>query len=124
MTGLLAAAAAITLITLLISATSTVSNATPSDAHRRGTWGVLRFTMNRVRPLNSHERRWQTSLLSGKDNESRWRDLVEEIEALEKLSNVSRKEGAPDSFDSAWVETMLSSLEAAMAEKTQPGDRQ
>lgn len=124
MTGLLTAAAALTLITLFVSAVGTISRATPSDPLRRGSWGIVRFTSNRSRPLNLHERRWQTSILAGKDTNSRWRDLVTEIETLEYLGNVTRSTPAPETYNSAWVEEALTRLEAAVDEKKQPGDRQ
>ena len=79
MIGLLTAAAVITLITLLSSGANAAARATASDPHKRGVWGFADWTSVRNRPLNPHQRRWQTALLSSKDNDTRWRDLVAEI---------------------------------------------
>lgn len=122
MTALLTIAAVIALLSLVMSATGALSKATPPDPQPRGSWGIARYTSIRNAPLSSHERRWQTRLLSGKDSESRWRTLVMEIESLEHLAHVTRDEAAPATFDRAWVADALAGLESAMEEKNQPGD--
>ena len=120
MTGLLTAAAIVTTIILLVSASNTGSNATSSDKFSRGTWGIASWTSNRNRPLDPHERRWQTAMLSGRDNDSRWRDLVSEIQTLEYLAGVAGQGPAPGSYDTSWIDSNIADLESVMATKDIP----
>lgn len=116
MTGLLTAAAVVTAIILLLSATKTGAQATASDANKRGSWGIATWTSTRNRALNPHERRWQTSLLSGRDNSSRWKNLVIEIQALEQLRGVTSVGPAPAKHDRGWVEASIANLEQSVTE--------
>jgi hypothetical protein len=118
MTGLLTVAAVITALILLLSATKTGAQATTSAANQRGSWGIATWTSTRNRALNPHERRWQTSLLSGRDNPSRWKNLVIEIQALEQLSSVVPVGPAPDKHDSGWVEASITNLEQSISESS------
>ena len=112
MTGLLTAAAIFTTLALLLSASRTGAAGTPGDLNPRGSWGIVSLTPRRQRDLNPHERRWQTVLLSGRNNPSRWKDLVAEIETLERLRGITASEPAPDSHDNAWIEAQIRTLEA------------
>lgn len=118
MTGLLTAAAAFLVLSLLASAAGTIGGATARDPNRRGRWGMLTRTSHRVRPLNPQERRWQTSLIAGKDTDNRWRDLVGEIEALRRLSSIDANEPAPESYSSRWLDDAVSELEANIDTKS------
>jgi len=122
MSGLLTALAVIALIMLLGSASRVGGLATAIDPYQRGRWGIARWTSNRTRPLNPHERRWQTSLLSGRDNDSRWRDLVVELQALERLSGAAPIGEPPESHDAGWVERTIANLEETAKEKVAPGE--
>lgn len=118
MTGLLTAAAVITTLMLLSSAAHVASRATASDPHKRGPWGIAHWAVERNRPLNPHQRRWQTALISGRDNETRWSDLVAEIQLLEKLSNTPGITPIPSSHSNQWVEASLANLERSVSEHT------
>jgi len=122
MTGLLTAAAIIATIMLVISATRTAANATASDPNKRGPWGICLWTSERSRPLNPHERRWQTALLTGKDNPSRWDSVVVELAALENLADVEPIDAAPTSHDHQWIEASIANLEAHIHDPATPGD--
>lgn len=122
MTGLLTAAAIIATISLIVSATRTAANATAGDANKRGPWGICMWSSQRSRPLNPHERRWQTSLLTGKDNPSRWDTVVSEIRALEKLADIAPVSTPPKSHNHQWIEASIANLEANMYDPTKPGD--
>lgn len=119
MTGLLTGLATIATIMLLVSAAHTGSRATASDSYSRGSWEIARWTSSRNRPLDAHELRWQTSLLSGKHNESRWRDVVAELAELEKKAAGVDPGDAPDAYNSRWVDDRITQLEAAIAAKTE-----
>lgn len=122
MTGLLTAAAIITTLVLLLSASRTGAAGTPGDLNHRGSWGIVDLTLRRRRNLNPHERRWQTVLLSGRDNPSRWKDLVAEIEALQRLRGITATKPAPDSHDNAWIEAQISTLENAIDDLDATGE--
>jgi len=121
MTGLLTAAAVITTLTLLVSGTNALSRATASDSHKRGPWGIASWAFERNRSLNPHQRRWQTVLISGRDNESRWSDLVAEIQLLEKLSNTPGITPVPSSHSNQWIEASLANLERATSSDSPAG---
>lgn len=121
MTLLLIAGSVIALFTLLASAESEFSKAMDSDSEHRGPWGIVYRNQARRRDLDPHERRWQTALLSGKDNPARWRTVVSEIETLEYLANVTSSPDPPEAFDRNWIEERLANLEAVMEERTQLG---
>lgn len=118
MTGVLTAAAVIMVLSLMASAAGTLGRASAADPHRRGRWGMLTRTSQRVQPLNPQERRWQTALIAGKDNESRWRDVVVELETLQRLNSISSSQPAPASYDSRWLGRTISELEASIDAKT------
>ena len=124
MTGLLTVVAAIATIALLVSATRAGSQATAGDSQKRGPWGIVNWHSQRTRPLNPHERRWQTSLLSGKVNPSRWDTVVNEIAALEHLRGIDPVGPAPKSHDHQWIEASIANLEASIHDSTKPGDPQ
>jgi|GEM_PF-1167537 len=111
MTGLLTAAAVITTIALLSSSANAMARATASDPHKRGPWGIAHWRRQRNRPLNAHQRRWQTALLSSRDNDARWGTLVDEIQALERLANVDGVRPVPDSHDKDWLDASVANLE-------------
>lgn len=118
MTGVLTAAAAILVFSLLVAAAGTLGRATPSDENKRGRWGMVTHTPQRNRPLNPQERRWQTLLISGKDADPRWRDLVDEIETLRRLNSISGSEPAPPTYSSSWLSRAVSELEETIDAKT------
>lgn len=120
-TVLLTAAAVITTLMLLASASNAASRATASDPHKRGSWGIAELTWDRDRALNPHQRRWQTVLISGRDNDSRWSDLVAEIRALEHLANNDGVGPAPSDHDNKWLEASIANLEQSLSQ-TNPGD--
>ena len=115
MIGLLTSVAVIAAILLIVSATRALSSATSLFQNRRGTWGIARWTSTRIRPLNPHERRWQTALISAKDNPTRWPDLVTEIDQLHRLAGIAIDD-PPDDHDHRWIESRLVTLEALVAE--------
>lgn len=121
MTFLLLAASIVALFMLIASAGSTFAKATTSDTDGRGPWGIVYWSRERRRDLDPHERRWQTALLSGKDSNARWGDVVAEIETLEYLSNVTSSPEPPASYDHRWIEDRLANLETIIDERTQPG---
>lgn len=118
MTGLLTAAAIFFVISLLASAAGTIGGATAADPNRRGRWGMVTRTSRRVRPLNPQERRWQTSMIAGKDTDNRWRDLVGEIEALQRQNSISPAEPAPKSYSFRWLDDAVTELEKTIDTKT------
>ena len=122
MTGLLTLFAVLATITLLISATGTAARATASDDNKRGPWGIAQWHSQRNRPLNPHERRWQTTLLSGKDNPARWTTAVNEIAALQDLRGLDPVAPAPNAHNNHWIEASIASLEASIEDSTRPGD--
>lgn len=122
MTGLLTVAAIIATIILLVSATRTGAQVTASDPNKRGAWGIAQWHSQRTRPLNPHERRWQTTLLSGKDNPSRWDTATNEIAALQNLRGIEPKTPPPTSHSHQWIEACIADLEASMHDSTTPGD--
>ena len=121
MSGLLTAAAVFTTLLLLASAANSAARATASDAHKRGSWGIAHWRSERHRPLNPHQRRWQTALIAGRDNDSRWPDLVAEIQLLEKLSNTTGISPVPAKHDARWVEASLANLEQSVSSLSPPG---
>lgn len=118
MTGLLTAAAAILVFSMLATAAGTLGRATPSDPNKRGRWGMVTRTSQRNRPLNPQERRWQTLLIAGKDADTRWRDVVSEVETLRRLNSITTGEAAPDEYSSSWLNQAVSELEATIDAKT------
>ena len=120
MTGLLTAAAVVATILLLASAGQILARANSTDPHRRGGWGIAFWTSNRDRPLNPQERRWQTSLLSGRDNPARWTDVGREIEALEVLAGVEPTKPLPAAYDAGWVSDVIDRLETTMRQRRDP----
>jgi len=108
--------AVIATLTLLLSAVATGAKATASDDGKRGVWGIIHWTRARHRPLNPHERRWQTALLSAKESDTRWRDLVAGIQALERqrgidTSDSASEDPAPKQHNARWVEAAIVRLE-------------
>ena len=122
MTGLLTVAAVIATITLIVSATRTTAQVTAADPNKRGPWGIAQWHSQRNRPLNPHERRWQTTLLSGKDNSSRWDLATSEIAALQNLRGIEPATPPPDSHSHQWIEDSIAELEASIHHPTTPGD--
>lgn len=122
MTGLLTAAAILATMTLIVSATRTGARVTAGDPNKRGTWGIAHWHSQRNRPLNPHERRWQTTLLSGKDNSSRWDMVTNEIAALEQLRGIDPPNAAPTSHNHQWIEASIANLEASIHDSPTPGD--
>lgn len=118
MTGLLTAAAAFLVFSLLATAAGTLGRATPSDPNRRGRWGMITRTSHRNRPLNPQERRWQTLLIAGKDTDTRWSDVVSEIETLRRLNSLSGSEAAPEAYSSSWLNNAVAELESTIEAKT------
>ena len=118
MTGLLTVAAVIVVLSLMTSAAGTLGRVAPADPSRRGPWGMITRTSQRTRPLNPQERRWQTALIAGKDADIRWRDLVAEIETLQRLNSISPDEPAPESYSARWIDRTVSELEATIEAKT------
>lgn len=113
MIALLTGAAVIGTIALLLSAGRTGGSATPGDPNPRGPWGIATRTPSRKRTLNPHERRWQTALLSGRRNPSRWKDLVADLQELERRADCDLGP-APDRHDAGWVEAAIDRLERCM----------
>ncbi|MFT4597297.1 MAG: hypothetical protein ACI9TF_001545 [Paracrocinitomix sp.] len=122
MTGLLTVAAVLATITLIVSATRTGAQVTGREPNKRGTWGIAHWDSQRNRSLNPHERRWQTTLLSGKDNSSRWDTVSNEIAALEHLRGIDPPGPAPTSHNHQWIEASIANLEASIHDSTTPGD--
>lgn len=122
MTGLLTAAAVIATITLVVSATRTAAQVTASDPYKRGSWGIAQWHSQRSRALNPHERRWQTTLIAGKDSASRWNSVVAEIAALEKLRGIAPVSPIPDAYNHEWIEASIARLDASLHDSTTPGD--
>lgn len=114
MTGLLVAAAIVAALTLVVSAARTGADATAADLNRRGNWGIVERTPDRSRDLNPHQRRWQTALLSGRTNRSRWKDVAAEIDELGRQCGVAPDASPPSSLDHAWIEERLAVLEQAV----------
>lgn len=124
MTGLLTLCAVVATIALLVSATTTGAQATAGDPNKRGPWGIANWRPKRNRALNPHERRWQTTLLSGKDNPSRflsgnenptrWTTVVSEIAALEKLRGIEPAGPVPETYNNRWIEASIANLEASI----------
>jgi len=112
-TALLTGAAVVATIVLLLSAARTGGAATPSDRNSRGPWGIVTRAPSGRRPLNPHERRWQTSLLSGRKNASRWKDLVVELRELERRAGCDLGE-APDEYDGRWIDESIRALERSI----------
>ena len=122
MTGLLTLFAVIATISLLASAAATGAQATGSDPNKRGPWGIASWHAQRSRALNPHERRWQTTLLSGKDNPARWTTAVNEITALERLRDLDPAGPVTEKFNNQWIEASIANLEASIHDSTPPGD--
>lgn len=114
MTALLVAIAIGATVVLLLSAARTGAAGTAGHTNRRGPWGIAVRTSTQNRDLNPHERRWQTALLSGRSNATRWKDVVAEIELLERLRGISSDRVAPSTHDSAWIDQRIDALERSM----------
>ena len=98
---------------LVLSALGEVAKGTPRDAASRGPWGLVAWTSTRDRSLDPQARRWQTASVSAETNTMRWRDLVAEIETLERTGDVTPVGQAPKSFSRAWIEASIANLERA-----------
>lgn len=123
MIGLLIVAAIATTVALVSSSFRSISAATGTDTSSRGPWGVLDWDWKRTRHLDAHERRWETSLISGRKQPARWPELIEAITELERAADVSHDPEPPDSFDAKWVEARLRRLEdhqRALQQKAAP----
>ena len=96
---------------LIASSLSSLSRVTATDTMSRGRWGVLDWDFRRDRRLDAHERRWQTALISGRDQPTRWPDLVAEIATLERAAGVEPDSNPPTTFDAEWIATRLTRLE-------------
>jgi len=112
MSGLLTAIAVVVSLLLLATASNVTASVTGRDQQRRGTWGIARWTPDRRRPLNPHELRWQTTLMSSTKNDARWGDLVDEIHRLERLSSLPLSVNAPSKPDQKWLEASIARLQA------------
>ena len=113
MTALLTAVAVVATFVLVLSALGEMAKGTPRDASTRGPWGVVTWTSTRDRSLDPQARRWQTAIVSAETNPMRWRDLVAEIETLERIGDVVPVGQAPKSFSRAWLEASIANLERA-----------
>jgi hypothetical protein len=109
-------AAVIATVMLVISAISSAAQVTAADRESRGPWGIMTRVSLRNRPLDPHERRWQTALLSARTNPSRWRDLRDEIARLERSAGIA-PHSAPETFNAGWLEAHLRDLEAAAGDQ-------
>lgn len=110
---LLIIVAAIATAALIGPAVTTLSRATATDSASRGPWGVLDWDWRRTRNLDAHERRWQTALIAGNDQDNRWPDFVEEVERLEHNAELSSDPSPPATFDREWIVHRLELLEAS-----------
>ncbi len=122
MTALLTVAAVVATLSLIVSATRTGAQATAADPNKRGSWGIAKWHNRRDRPLNPHERRWQTSLIAGKDNSTRWNSVADEIAALERVRGIDPAAPRPSSHNHQWIEASIANLEKSMSDTTTPGD--
>ena len=107
---LLVVAGAIT-FGLVASALGSITRVTATDTMSRGRWGVLDWDFRRTRRLDAHERRWQTSLISGRDQPTRWPDFVAEVAALERAADLPADPDPPAAFDADWIADRLNRLE-------------
>lgn len=96
---------------LVGSSMTSISQVTPTDTTSRGRWGVLSWEWKRNRRLDAHERRWQTSLISAREQSSRWPDLVADIAHLERSAELTPDPDPPSSYDAGWVDARLAALE-------------
>lgn len=108
---LLVCAAAFGAMALIGSALTSISQVTPTDTESRGRWGVLNWEWQRNRRLDAHERRWQTALIHGRQQPTRWPDLVAEIERLEQAVELAPDPEPPPEHDARWLDERLSALE-------------
>ena len=109
---LLLVVAAVITFGLVASSLSSISRVTATDTMSRGRWGVLEWDFRRNRRLDAHERRWQTALISGRDQPTRWPDFVSEVTALERAAELDPDPDPPASFDAEWIGARLTRLEA------------
>ena len=96
---------------LVASSLTSMSRVTATDTMTRGRWGVLEWDFRRDRRLDAHERRWQASLISGRDQPTRWPVLVAEIAVLERAADVQSDPNPPAAFDAEWIAGRLTRLE-------------
>jgi hypothetical protein len=97
---------------LVASSMASISRVTATDTMSRGRWGVIDWDFRRNRRLDAHERRWQTSLISGRDQATRWPDFVAEVAALERAADLPVDPDPPTSFDADWIAAQLARLES------------
>lgn len=110
---LLTALGAIAACVLLVSAIELIGRVTPTDPSSRGSWGILDWQSVRTRPLDAHERRWQTALLSADRQPERWPDFLEELARLERAAEIPSDPNPPAEFDLEWVRNQINRLDAA-----------
>lgn len=108
---LLLCLAAFGAMALIGSSMSSISQVTPTDTASRGRWGVLKWEWQRNRRLDAHERRWQTSLISAREQSTRWPDLVAEVARLERAAELTPDPEPPTEHDAGWVDSRLTALE-------------
>jgi len=111
MTILLVCVAAFGAMALIGSALTSISDVTPTDTESRGRWGVLKWEWQRTRRLDAHERRWQTALIHGRQQASRWPDVIAEIERLERAAELESDPQPPTDHDARWIDERLTALE-------------
>lgn len=121
MTGLLVAIAIVATVVLLVSAARAGAMGTAGHPNRRGPWGIAVRTSRPSGNVNPHERRWQTALLSGRNNDSRWGDLVAEIETLERLCGIDGGPEVPNEHDGRWIDRRIDALEQSIRSSDNKG---
>lgn len=113
--------AAVVAFGLVASSMGSLTRSTATDTMSRGRWGVIDWDFRRSRRLDAHERRWQTALISARDQPGRWPDMVAEITTLERSADLAPDPAPPASFDAEWIAARLATLEASHpTDLTQP----
>ena len=120
---LLLVVAAVATFGLIGSSMRSIARVTATDTMSRGRWGVLESDFRRTRRLDAHERRWQTALISGRDQPTRWPDVVAEIGALERAAEAASDPDPPAGFDGTWIDQRLTLLESHFPTPTNSPDR-
>lgn len=117
---LLTVIAVVSTCVLLASGIGLITRVTPTDRSHRGGWGIADWQWDRTRPLDAHERRWQTALLTAKRQDSGWRDLVALVRQLERSAEIPSDPNPPDELNEDWLRAQLERLEAAAPAEVPP----